>query len=591
MQPIEGRTLGIDLGIGSCGWAVIEEDGAAGRVVALGVRTFDVPETDKERTPTNQLRRQHRGLRTVLRRRRKRMNEVRRLFKERGLLAGDGKHALKIPNINPWKIRSDGLQRKLNGDELAVALGHIAKHRGFKSNSKRDRGANAPKDSSAMLQQIEHTRQRLGTYRSVGEMFWKDAEYAGRKRNRDGDYSRSILREDQERETRLLFDAQRRLGSTFASEELEAAFIKEAFDQKPLADSEDKVGPCPFENGEKRAAKRSYSFELFRFLSRLTALRVGKEQRPLTAQEIGDASADFGSHKGVSFKRLRKLIRLADTDRFEGIPFEEEGKRDVVARAGDAAAGTWALRSVLGDAFQSLLRMPDKLDRIAFVLSFREDLESIRRGLSQIGLEPLVLEALMSGAKEGAFGHFSRAGHISATACRNLIPHLLQGLMYSDACKAAGYDHAARRAVGADEIANPVARKALSEALKQVRVIVREYGLPGRIHVELARDVGKSKEERDEIRFGIEKRNKQKDQLREEFQDTVGTEPSGGEDLLRYELWKEQRGRCLYTDQPIHPHAIVGASAMPAPTRRRRGEPHTNGLGTTLQRGTASSSA
>jgi CRISPR-associated endonuclease Csn1 len=107
------------------------------------------------------------------------------------------------------------------------------------------------------------------------------------------------------------------------------------------------------------------------------------------------------------------------------------------------------------------------------------------------------------------------------------------------------------------EIANPVARKALTEGIKQVKAIVREFGLPGRIHVELSRDVGKSKEERDEIARGIEKRNKEKDKHRAEFRETVGVDPAGPEDLLRFELWKEQGGRCLYTDQPIHPNTIV----------------------------------
>jgi CRISPR-associated endonuclease Csn1 len=64
------KSLGIDLGIASCGWALIETDVAQGQIIACGARTFDAPETDKERTPTNQLRRQFRGMRRVMRRRR-----------------------------------------------------------------------------------------------------------------------------------------------------------------------------------------------------------------------------------------------------------------------------------------------------------------------------------------------------------------------------------------------------------------------------------------------------------------------------------------------------------------------------------------
>ena len=98
---------------------------------------FDVPETDKERTPTNQLRRGNRLLRRVLRRRRNRMNELRRLFHGEGLLASEGSDALKRPGLDPWALRARGLDKLLTPVEFAVVLGHIAKRRGFKSAAKR----------------------------------------------------------------------------------------------------------------------------------------------------------------------------------------------------------------------------------------------------------------------------------------------------------------------------------------------------------------------------------------------------------------------------------------------------------------------
>lgn len=489
------------------------------------------------------------------------MNAIRSLFCEAGLIADERKGALKVPGLDPWALRAEGLDRKLAGPELAVALGHIAKHRGFKSNSKRDRGANAPKDSSEMLSAIEATREHMKSFRTVGEMFAKDPAFIARKHNRDGDYTRSILRDDQEKEVRLLFDRQRSTGNPLATEALEEKFIAIAFTQKALADSEGNVGPCPFEEGEKRAAKRSYAFELFRFLSRLTTLRIQtvSGERPMTPQEIDAASKDFGAFRGMKFKRMRKLIGLSDDQRFAGVPIEEEGDRDVVTRAGDLAAGTYALRKVLGNAWRSLLATPDKLDRIAFVLSFREDINSISAGLNELGLDPLIRDTLVKGVREGEFGHFRGAGHISAKACRKLIPQLRLGLVYSDACKAVGYKHEQRLEPDPDKIANPVARKALTEAIKQVRAVMREYGLPGKIHIELARDVGKSKEERDEIRIGIDRRNREKDRLREQFIETVGVEAKSSEDLLRFELWREQNGRCLYTDKEIHPNVIAAS--------------------------------
>ena len=567
MDIHENRVLGIDLGIASCGWAVIERDEHGGRIVAMGARTWDAPETDKERTPTNQLRRMHRGMRRVIKRRRLRMNAIRKLFREHGLIEVQGPTGLRIGRLDPWELRAAGLDRKLTGPELAVALGHIAKHRGFKSNRKGERNANASDDSSKMLKAIDQTRtERLNKYTTVGEMFFKDEAYAGRKRNRDGTFTNSVLRDDQAVEVQILMDRQRRMGNALASTELETAFAHAAFFQRPLRDSDDLVGPCPFEPTQRRAARRAPSFERFRLLSRLAALRLteGREERPLTPDQIAAVDSVFGQQKSISFKTLRKTLALPESTTFAGVSSDDE-KNDFVGRASNAAEGTASLRGVIQDgagdiAWLALLNTPEKLDAAAAVITFREDLDSIRNGLTEIGFDLPVLNALMAAVEDGRpLKAFKGAAHISALAARNILPHFAAHPLYSDACAAAGYDHARPPETDVDAITNPVARKAVREALKQVKAIVQAYGLPGAMHIELARDVGKSKEERDEIKSGIERRNKALDRLKSEFVNVVGRESSSREDLLRFELWLEQGSRCLYSDRDIPPHMIVAA--------------------------------
>jgi CRISPR-associated endonuclease Csn1 len=554
------RVLGLDGGIASVGWALLEvpDDGGEGAVIACGSRCFDAPETDKERTPTNQIRRQKRAMRRVVRRRRQRMADVREILHRHGLLAGAGRDALAL-GVDPWEMRAAGLERALIGAEFAAALGHIAVHRGFKSNSKRDRGANAADDSSKMLSAIAATQARLTGWRTIGELFARDKAFAERKRNRTGDYSRSILRGDQEAEVRRLFAEQRRLGNGLASEALEAEFIAKAFFQLPLQDSHELVGFCQFEPGERRTARRGYSNELSRFLQRLNALTLtwrGGERR-LTVEELALLGRDFGVVKKITFKAVRKALGLDASVRFDGIKAEEEG-HDVVARSGAAAEGTYTFRKVLGADWAGLVARPEVLDAMAEVITFRDDLDSIRAGLAASGAPAGAVDAVMAAVEGGEFAALKGAGRLSAKAARAILPGLWRGLVYSEACAEAGYDHAARTAVGVADIRNPVARTALAEIMRQVRAVVERYGLPERMHVELARDVGKSAEERDEITRGIEKRNKERDKTRAEFAELLGREPRG-EDLLRYELWKEQNGRCLYTDAEI-PVRMVSAS-------------------------------
>lgn len=569
------RIFGIDGGIASIGWAVLDIEDEAAMIVAAGVRMFDAPETDKERTPTNAVRRLHRGQRRVIRRRRQRMAAIRTLFQQHGLLADADRDTLKRPGLDPWRLRAEALERPLSGEEFAVALGHIARHRGFRSNAKRDRGANVADETSKMLKAIEGTRERLGQWQTVGQMFARHDDYKDRKHNRGLNFDRSIQRSDHEAEVRALFAAQHRKGNALATEELQVAFEDKAFSQLPLQDSEHMVQACPFEPGEKRTARRSYAFEMFRLLSRLANLRLTArgDEWPLTAEQIALVAADFGKQKKMSFKFIRKTLDLDPRVRFAGVA-EKDETHDVVARTGNAAEGTGALRDAVGDAgWRVLLHNPVQRDRIAEVLTFREDPVRIRRGLEEAGVEALILEAIMAGVETGAFHAFRGAGHISAKAAQTLIPKLARGLVYSDACKEVGYNHSEPGVPAAgnfltaegwralvpllnDRVRNPVARKALAEMLKQVRAMVTVYGLPDYIHVELARAIGKSAEERDKISRGIDDRNKQRDRLRKELFDLLAREPTL-EELVRYELLKEQNCRCLYTDTYISPEWIA----------------------------------
>ncbi len=564
------RVLGIDGGIASIGWAVVEvehDDGEApvGKVLGVGVRTFEAPETDKERTPKNQIRRQFRAQRRVISRRRQRMNAIRELFKVHALLPSNKKHELRVPSLDPWQLRAEGLDRLLTPPEFAIALGHIARHRGFRSNAKRDRGANAAGETKGMLGNIEATRQPLlnHQYRTVGEMLARDPAFSDHKRNRGGAFTRSVLRDDQQDEVNILFRNQRRFGSAVAKEDLQAAFVATAFSQKGFQSSEQMVGDCPFEAGQKRAARFSPSFERFRFLSRLATLRLltGRAERRLSEDEIGRAANGFGSTVGISFIALRKLLELETNTRFDGVGRDDE-RRDVVARNGGACDGTNALRKIfvvaVGDMrWRELAARGEALDRIASALTFREDVTDIRAGIAETGVEPAIVEAVMAGLDAGAFKKFKGTGHISALAARNMLPGLMRGLDYFEAAAEAGYDHSARPATCVEKVGSPVARKALVEMLKQVTAVHHAYGPFDRIHVELARDVGKSLEERGKLERGIEERTAAKNHLRDEMRDLLKVADVSGEDLLRYELWKEQGGKSLYTDAAIPIQAVL----------------------------------
>ena len=288
-----------------------------------------------------------------------------------------------------------------------------------------------------------------------------------------------------EDEVRKIFSAQRRLGNELASDALEAAFVNTAFFQRPLQDSERLVGMCLFEPTEKRAAKHAPLFEKFRLLTRLVNLRITTDdgERALTQDELAAATSDLGSTAKLSVKTIRKRISLPNKHRFTAIKPDEEG-HDIAARTGEAMHGTKKLRDALGeDVWAELREQPETLDKITHVLSFFETAEKIGDELKKLGLPAGTVDRLLEALP--SFARFKGAGHISAKAARALIPHLEAGLRYDQACEAVGYDHAASRwsrreqmvdkksfnqlvkDMGA-EIANPIARKSLTEGLKQL---------------------------------------------------------------------------------------------------------------------------
>ena len=295
---------------------------------------------------------------------------------------------------------------------------------------------------------------------------------------------------------------------------------------------------------------------MFRLLSRLNNLTLTGGRR-LTADELAVVTADFGLSKKISFTAIRKKLEIDPSIGFEGIKSEDE-KNDVVARSGNAAEGSYVLRDVVGDAWHRLIQSPEILDRIAEIITFRDDLTSIAEGVREIGADPDSVAKILAAVEKGKFKEFKGAAHISAKAARAILPSLALGNMYSEACADVGYDHSALRQVSLDDIRNPVARKSLGEMLSQVRAVMKAYGPIDSIHVELARDVGKSAEEREKIDSGIEKKNKERDRARARFREIFKQEPHG-DDMLRFELWEEQNGNCLYSNAAIPVEAVISS--------------------------------
>ena len=78
--------IGLDIGIGSIGWAVVSGEKETARIEDFGVRIFESGEKDNGKSRTSQERRGFRGSRRLIRRRHYRKILLKNHFENIGLL-------------------------------------------------------------------------------------------------------------------------------------------------------------------------------------------------------------------------------------------------------------------------------------------------------------------------------------------------------------------------------------------------------------------------------------------------------------------------------------------------------------------------
>lgn len=553
-------TLGLDIGMASVGAALLTDT----RILALHVRTFDKAETAKEGESLNKIRRDSRLTRRRIRRRTHRLLRLRRLFKRTGMLPDNAPESLACPEQTPWELRAEGLDRILSNTEWAAVLYHLVKHRGFQSNRKSE--AKADEKAGQMLSGVTRNKALMTekSWRSVGEMAARDIAFAEAKRNKGGDYSHTFSRSDIADELSLLFKQQRHFGNTFASEEIEQSVHDLLMARKPTLSGENllkMVGKCNFEKIEYRAPKASYRAERFVWLGKLNNLRISfsGDTRSLTETERAQLIDLPFTQAKITFKQVRKALGLPEHARFNLLSYRASAKdKDPEETVFFEAKHFHKMRKSYADAnLQTLWQRDaldaDRLDKLAYATTcFKDDAEA-KGWLTENGIEPEVIDAIL----EVSFEQFIQ---LSQKALMKLLPFMEQGQRYDEAAVSAGYHHSQPQAESErkrflpapdkNTIINPVVYRALNQARKLVNAIVREYGPPAAVHIELARDLSKPFDERRRIEKEQKSFKEEKDKDKDDYRDRIRAEPNG-QDLLKWRLYREQLAKCAYSLKAI----------------------------------------
>jgi CRISPR-associated endonuclease Csn1 len=100
------------------------------------------------------------------------------------------------------------------------------------------------------------------------------------------------------------------------------------------------------------------------------------------------------------------------------------------------------------------------------------------------------------------------------------------------------------------KLRNPTVVRTQNELRKVVNNLIRVFGKPDLIRVEVARDVGKSKREREEIKSGIYKNERRRAAAIKDLESKGIVSPSRY-DTEKWQLWKESQEKCPYTGEQI----------------------------------------
>lgn len=518
--------LGIDMGSTSLGWCMVELDkqNEPCGIIDIGIRIIPDGRDDKSKEPLSVSRRTFRGMRRNLDRNLDRRKNILNFFDRHGFLPQDKAERSKVFLKDPISLRKDALDKQLILAEIARALIHLAKRRGFKSNRKSAKEEKATEFKAAMQNLEEQLKNHHA--RSLGEYLWmrnnelpKHKQHQSRPikfrydKNLEDDERIFPTRAMVENEFDLIWNTQAGYNPKL-TDELKAELKNIIFYQRELKPQE--VGKCTFEEREKRCPRANPLFQEFRLRQDINHLKLintwDKTERDLTPEERDKLYNLLNLKKEVTFKAMRKELLgkgVADEYRFNSetenkdkmqgnltnYVFNKQKELGLWWNAQDMAKQTKIIDILLDDSIK---------DETALLL-FRDE-----------GLSPDMAKQMLNVMLPDDYGS------LSVKALNKILPHLRKGEIFSTACQSAGYKHSGhyngeifdagklpyygellkkatlplnRKAPSYDKdadehgkINNPTVHIALNQLRKLVNALSLRYGIPYDISLELARE-------------------------------------------------------------------------------------------------------
>lgn len=596
------KILGLDLGVGSIGWALIEtDDNLPQKILGMGSRIVPISKDDSDQFSKGQAITKNAD-RTARRTARKGYN---RYQMRRALLTQALRNNNMLPErmdenvIDLWKLRSDAATEghQLTLPQIGRVLYHINQKRGYKHSKADENG------DSKQTKYVEAVNQRYKdiqeAHQTIGQHFYLEL-LRTRVHRESGDYYTYRIKDQVFPRAAYIaeFDRIMNVQRVYYPEVLTDEFIdtlrnRIIFYQRPLKSCKHLVSLCEFEmrpyktrdgkivyGGPKCAPRTSPLAQLcamWETANNITLTNRNNERFEFSLEQRRQI-VDFLCHnKEMKVTHLQKILGISKKDGWYG------GKAIGKGIKGNATLNQ--LREALQGKYDQWLEMPIKhidvvdattsevfwavspeveetplfkLWHAVYSLQNADELAKTLREKFQI-TDEAVIEAL--GKIDFVKPGYANKSH---KFIRRLLPYLMEGMMYSEACERININHSnsmtreerEQRPLSAriqllqkNQLRQPVVEKVLNQMINIVNSLKDQYGEIDEARVELARELKQSRDERESAYKAMgqnERRNKEIAAKIAEF----GIRPSRSR-IQKYKMWEESLHQCFYCGKTI----------------------------------------
>ncbi|AGH95128.1 type II CRISPR RNA-guided endonuclease Cas9 [Pseudobdellovibrio exovorus] len=577
-------TLGLDVGTNSIGWAVLElnTNGEPQRIEKLGSRIFTDGRHPKDGTTLASKRRQKRHER----RRRDRLHQRKKLVLNQlvsmGLFPQSEQEQQDLKSLDVLTLRANGVSKQLSAYELGRVFYYLNLKRGFKSNRK---GGSEEDKANKISERIKKLQEQLkeNDFKTVGQ-YLHDRYIKGLSTKATIENDFHLLRQLIEDEFDFIVETQSKFFPEISDEQWNT-LRNRMFHQRPLKPVE--TGTCSLFEDKKRTYKYMPSFEEYRFLTELFNLSYQDENfhsHSLSSEQIFKVFHELKNTREATYTKIKKLLKLPSDLSFS---IERSKSKDKIKIS---TTNHFFSKSLLfAEEWASLdLKLKDEVAEIYFS---DMSVEEIKKGLLQLKIDSEIIENLLEekvpNVQEATCSYSKEALQkiVSLILEEERHPTLIVDDLFKNEKEETSlidrldYYGASipdsmqpipqhikdnNLTLNEDEkrygkIANPTVHAALNQIRQVVNDLIEQYGKPTNIHIEFARDLKKSKEERD---FDNRKKKKN-EELNEQVRDFIekhNQKPSAF-NFERVKLWFELDAMnnqvCAYSGKTISARMVL----------------------------------